>query len=388
MRILLVSMATPYLPCHDGLRARVAQLVRTLAERHPVGVVAASGPGETPAQRQWSSPFCEWVETVPAGRFMHPLTGAPGEGLDELRAAVLRAVERFKPDVLHLEGSLLAPLARAGGVPTVLAIHESRALRAGELRGLVATPWARLDAWLTERRERIWERRWFGAVDARVAPSDEDRAAIDAVSPGPPTAVIPIGVDVQHHEFRRAAQPGRLLFTGDLGWRPNVEAARHFATVLFPRVRVRWPRAELLIAGGDAVPAVRALGVLPGVRVVGTLTDFRPTIWSAAACVSPLGVGFGMKTRILEAMALGTPVAASSPSLSGIAGIVDGEHALVADHDDAMVEAVLALLGDTEIADRVARGARRLVEQRYQWPAVARQYEAWLARAARIEAAA
>jgi glycosyltransferase involved in cell wall biosynthesis len=387
MRILIVSQMTPYLPCHDGFRVLAAHLLQNLARHHRVALIAAATPAETPEQQRWPIPFCAWTETVPLARWSHPLTGAPDEGVARLRAAVLRALERFAPDVIHLEGGVLAPLARVNGVPTVLSIHDSRALRAREFRRLARTPWAWLRAGLLERREAAWEHRWFGAADACVVLSEEDRTALAGLGLSARTQVIPTGIDLRQYEFRRAGQPGRIVFTGNLAWPPNVDAARRFATVIFPKVRAAVPRAEFVVAGADPVPAVRALGALPGVRVTGTVPDLRPSIWGAGVYVSPLRAGFGMKNKILEAMALGTPIVASPRSLSGLRDVAAGRHLLVADSDDATAQAVLTLLSDGTTADTLACNARALVERCYSWPTVARRYEALLGQVAGAEAA-
>jgi len=165
------------------------------------------------------------------------------------------------------------------------------------------------------------------------------------------------------------------VFTGNFSWAPNVDAAQRFAAAIFPRIRREWAGAEFIIAGADPVPAVRALAAIPGVRVTGTVPDLRPSIWSATVYVSPLRAGFGVKNKILEAMALGTPIVATSRSLSGLADVVPGDHLLHADSDDEIAAAVQRLLREPALADRLAENARQLVEQRYTWTAVAARYE-------------
>jgi Glycosyltransferase Family 4 len=157
----MVSQMTPYLPCHDGFRVLTAHPLENLPRRHTVALITATEPGETPEQRRWAASLCASVDSVPAGRWTRPWTGAPAEGVDALRTAVTRTMERFDPDVLHLEGGPLAPLARLHGVPTVLAPHDSRALRAREFRRLARTPWSWVRAYLDERMETAWEARWY-----------------------------------------------------------------------------------------------------------------------------------------------------------------------------------------------------------------------------------
>ncbi len=382
MRILMVSQMTPYLPCHDGFRLVPAHLLQRLAERHTIALVAVGAAAETPDQRRWAARFCQSVETVAPGPWRQRLRAQPGAGVEAVRAAVARTIARFGPDVMHVEGSMLAPLCREGGVPTVLAVHDSRTLRAREFRRLAATPWEWVRARLEEREESAWERRWFPGADTCVVLSEEDRAEIATFVPADRVAVLPNGIDAEHHAFRRNGQAGRIVFTGNFSWPPNVDAACRFATAIFPRVLAPWPRAELILAGANPAPAVRALASLPGVRVTGTVPDLRPSIWGGSVYVSPLRAGFGVKNKILEAMALGTPIVASPRSLSGLPYVVPGRHLLRAETDEDVAAAVLRLLAEPATADALARAARELIERRYTWHVIARRYEELLARAA------
>ena len=353
MRILLVSPVTPYLPSHDGARAVVAHLAQSLAPAHSVGLVSATTPADTPEQRRWAAGLCAWTRVVSAGRWRHPLSLQPGEGLARLRAAVLDAVREFTPDVLHLEGGVLAPLARAGGLATVLAVRDSDSLPSWSDRRRARRPWGWLDGRLDEWQQAAWEHAWFEHADV-VLSGD----------------AVPVGIDLHRHEFRRSGQSGRIVFSADLARPANIAAAERYATSIFPRVRAEWPRAELVLAGGDPPGALRALGNLPGVRVTGAMPDLRPTLWSAAVAVPTSRVG------ILEAMALGTPVVVSSRTAASVGDIVAHRHALITDDDAETAKALVAVLGDPELAERLARAARAMVEERHDWPVVARRYEA------------
>jgi glycosyltransferase involved in cell wall biosynthesis len=81
-------------------------------------------------------------------------------------------------------------------------------------------------------------------------------------------------------------------------------------------------------------------------------------------------------------MALGTPIVASSRSLSGLIDVVPGEHVLMADDNETTAENVLRLLTDEAFAASMASRARTLVEGVYAWAAVGRHYDALLARVA------
>ena len=85
-----------------------------------------------------------------------------------------------------------------------------------------------------------------------------------------------------------------------------------------------------------------------------------------------------MKNKILEAMACGAPIVATSRSLSGTP-LIDGHHAMIADDDAKFIESVVRLLSEPALGESLSREARRKVETENSWQSVAMQYEACIA---------
>ena len=81
-----------------------------------------------------------------------------------------------------------------------------------------------------------------------------------------------------------------------------------------------------------------------------------------------------MKNKILEAMASGAPIVATSRSLSGTP-LIDGRHAIIADDDAKFADAVVRLLSDSELGNSLSREARRKVEAEYSWDSIASAFE-------------
>jgi glycosyltransferase involved in cell wall biosynthesis len=392
MRLLFVTPRLPALPCHEAARLPPAQLVDRLARRHTVAVVAATTGGDTPAQRAWLEERAALVETVPLGRWRRAWSGHPGDGLAALGALARHTAARFAPDVVHLEGALLAPLARSTAAPSVLACHDSATLRARDIRRAGASMWQRLAGRLAEHVETTWARTWFGAARACVVDSDDEGRALAEHVPTERIVVVSAGIDDVAYAYRRRGEPSRLVFTGDWSTPRDVTAARRLAVAILPRVRRKIARVELWLAGPNpAGDAVRALGALAGVRTTRALPDLRPSIWGAALYVSPLHAGFGRRASLLEPMALGTPVVASGPTLVAMPDALPGQHVLAAETDEEFAQAIALLLRTPRLANTLARSARELIERRYTWRAVAERYEALyaqLAPAAATEAAA
>ena len=372
MRILLVCPAVPQPPSHGASRLVASPLLDHLGERHAFAVVAAAAPGDSAAAHTWLASAAAPVEIVPAHRMRHPLSGRPAEGLRVLAAAVRRASAVFRPDVVHLEGALLAPLAQVTGVPCVLVCHGAHVAGA---RG--SGRYKRLRARLDERHESGWAREWFGAVTARVVECEDDRRISSAHVPLEQIEVIPGGLDIERYAYRRIGHPSRLVFTGDVSSPSELEAAHRLATSILPLVRTRVPRAELLIAATGDAEAAQSLGRLEGVRVESRLGDLRPSVWGAGVYVSALagGSGAGHASRLLEAFALGTPVVASAASLARLDDVVPGQHVLGAADDADLADAVSLLIREPIVATTLARNARALVEQCRTWRTIVRRYD-------------
>ena len=179
---------------------------------------------------------------------------------------------------------------------------------------------------------------------------------------------------MEYYAYRPAPEAGRIVFTGNMSWPPNEDAAEHFARDIMPAIRSGIPDASFWIVGAEPSARVRNLASIPGIHVTGTVADIRPWIWSAAVYASPLRFGLGVKNKILEAMAAGAPIVATSRSLSGTP-LIDGRHAMIADDDAKFAESVVGLLARPALRESLSREARRKVEAEYSWRSITSEFE-------------
>jgi glycosyltransferase involved in cell wall biosynthesis len=380
VRILILAQRAPYLPTHDRGRLAAASLLSQLG-RHTVAVVTVSESGDTAVQRAWPSSVAERVVRVPAGRGRHVVNGG-ADGLASLRAAAQQTAAEFLPDVIHVDGAGLAPLAGALPAPAIVNVRDSAVRRARDAQRHARTATAWIRARLDERMAAAWERRWLLAAHTCVVASEPDRAAlVERVAPGA-VDVIPPGVDEARYAFRRGAESARMVFAGNLGWPAHLAAARRLAMVVLPKIRRALPRAELLLIGSGPEAALRSLATVPGVRVAGAAADLRPSLWSATLALLPTEAGPAVDAAALEAMALGTPLVAARECLAGLTHVLPGHHVAAADTEIELAEAALLVLREPVVAATLAANARQVVERHYTWAAIARRYEALWARAA------
>ncbi len=238
-------------------------------------------------------------------------------------------------------------------------------------------------AWVYRREGRVlgqFERDTSLRTDASLFISDAE-AGLFASFAGDAAAarvqVVGNGVDLEYFDpMLSLAVPPELtaldgpilLFTGQMDYRPNVEAVTAFADEVLPSVRQRHPAARFVIVGRKPDAQVLALGKREGIVVTGEVPDVRGYLAAADVVVAPLRIARGIQNKVLEAMAMARPVVASADAAQGIDAI-DGHDLMVAERPEQEIELTLRLLDDPLLAAQVGRAARRRMEERYSWEA-------------------
>jgi glycosyltransferase involved in cell wall biosynthesis len=243
-------------------------------------------------------------------------------------------------------------------------------------------------ALLDLERTRRFEGQLTRQFNQVTVTSEADRnALIELGSDGPCITVIPNGVDLEY--FQPQAQERdllRLVFTGKMSYHANIAAVEDLVLKIMPQVWVQQPDARLYIVGKDPAPAVQALGTTHGVIVTGSVPDLRPYLAQAAVAVSTVRYGVGIQNKVLEAMAMGTPVVCSAQANSALK-TQNGENILVGDTPEAIAQHILDLLASAEKRAAIGQAGRQYVEQYHSWNSAAARLEA-LYEAAQTTAAA
>jgi glycosyltransferase involved in cell wall biosynthesis len=146
-----------------------------------------------------------------------------------------------------------------------------------------------------------------------------------------------------------------------------------FLREVFPIIVRENPDVKLTITGSTSGVDLSGLRLNGRVWLSGYVDDVRALIARAAICVVPIREGGGTRLKILEAMALGTPVVSTTKGAEGLE-VVDGEHLLLADDAHFFAQRTLDLLRTPRLRQRLTENARRLVEQKYDWEEIGRGF--------------
>jgi polysaccharide biosynthesis protein PslH len=173
-----------------------------------------------------------------------------------------------------------------------------------------------------------------------------------------PTADIP--------KLKSVPKGKLIVFTGQMDYRPNIEAVCDFAANAMPPIRAAHPDAVFAIVGRNPSPAVQALAKLDGVMVTGAVDDVRSWLAAANVVVAPLRIARGIQNKVLEAMAMAKAVVVSPAAAEGI-DAQDGAHFRIACNVGVEAVQVCDLLANPMAAERLGISARMHVVDRYGW---------------------
>lgn len=383
MKIGLVSQALPYLPSRGGFRLYGGNLIRHLSRRHEIHLVSMLIEDDE-QHLDWARQYCASVTTIPLPRF-RKLMAVPsalsgifrGRPLQQ-RRAMAQALDRAwrNWDVIHVEGGYAGGIMPDLPIAKVLSLHDSWTLRCEEMLKCAQSSRERLYYKLLSYYEPRYERLLHPRFERCTVVAEPDLAAVRRVVPNGRHELIPYGTDTEYfHPVEVPKEPHTLVFHSHLGYAPNIEAALEFANDIFPLVRVQVPDAVFHLVGAAPGPKIQELASRPGIKISANLPDLRPAVCSAQVYVCAIRHGTGLKSKMLEAMAMRLPIVGYPGAIVGLEGSTPGRQYFVAQNPKEFAAHVVALLRDPARAAQMAQAGRDLVEEKYSWESRARVYE-------------
>ena len=381
MRILFLCHRIPY-PPNKGEKIRSFHQLRALAARHEVDLFTLADDPDDLAHREALSAHCRQLtiarvfpklarlRSLPYLVTRTPLT-IPYFHSAWLRAQIREAMERTKYDRIFVYCSAMAQYVdwprRPSNVPVILDIVDVDSNKWSQYAAARHFPFSAV--FRKEARDlRAFEQRVCEASTCVLVSTDREAQLAREIAPAARIHVVRIGVDIHRFEPCAADAGGvpTVIFTGDMGYFPNQEGAIFFAREVLPIVHRTLPNARFLIVGRRPDRRVEELRHLRNVEVTGSVPDVRPWLARASVAVAPLRIAAGIQTKILEAMAAGLPVVATSRAVQGLTASV-AEMILTADAPEQLAAHVVNLLrSPAETHQRGLEGRRRIACE-YSW---------------------
>lgn len=284
-----------------------------------------------------------------------------------MRAALAALQARVQPDLVLLQFPQMAQyVGDCGNAATALDIQDLFSVSAFRKFRAQTAPLKKIHMFFNWLSWLFYEMRYYPAFDALATITEQDRVGLGIFSPGLKVQVIGPSITLDD-TVAPPAQADTIGFIGSFSHSPNVDAVSYFIAQIWPLVRRARPDARFLVAGANAPPELLGLAG-DGVEFVGFVDDANVFMRSVAAIAVPLLSGGGIKIKTLHAMACARPIVSTSIGAEET-GIVDGEHAFIADRPELFARQLLALLNDPQAAAQLGARARTLVQRQFSWDA-------------------
>ncbi|MBA4189564.1 MAG: glycosyl transferase family 1 [Planctomycetaceae bacterium] len=400
LNIAVLDEELPF-PLTSGKRIRTFNLLSRLAHRHRVTVLCHRNPDRMEALAAEEAFRANGINTIVVDRAVPSKSGAafyarlagnllsplPYSVATHTSPALAQAVREFADtnpvDVWHCEWTPYAEVLRAGLGDELAASRWT--VMAHNVESLI---WRRyMDAesnpvrrWYVKKQWQKFERfeQWaYSAATRAIAVSPDDARLMRDEFGATRTEVVDNGVDVGYfqpqHDVER--DPSRLLFLGSLDWRPNLDAVAILLDEIFPKVREKQPNATLSLVGRRPPEWLKErAATTPGVRVFADVPDVRPFLATAGMLVVPLRIGGGSRLKILEALAMQTPVISTRVGAEGLT-LTPERDLIVTETPSDMTERILEAIRRPEEFQETAEHGRRRVLARYSWEPLANKLE-------------
>jgi glycosyltransferase involved in cell wall biosynthesis len=160
------------------------------------------------------------------------------------------------------------------------------------------------------------------------------------------------------------------VFTGSMGYRPNVDAALWFVDQVLDKITAHVPDARFFVVGSQPHSRLNSLRDRANVQITGWVPDVNPFLHAAAVYVVPMRMGSGTRLKLLQAMAAGRAVVSTTTGAQGLS-VRDGVELRLADSPDDFAQAVIGLLENAEQRQALGAAGMRYVRDNYDWSVIA-----------------
>lgn len=369
LRIILLS---PYLPANDtvGCARKIYDFIRIARQRgHVIFLFAFCS--EADKQRIAEiKPYCAYIHLEyfkNYGRF--PLNAAAFTG------KIKSLCKENAIDILQSENSFMLRYTPTGKtIPSVLVEHEFLPASFYQRSKFENNPARKVILWGRAFKKLLECRNWYKRVDKIIVFSSSDRYFLQKLYNIPQVEVIPLGIDLNAYTLQNKQDKCYdLIFVGNFSHQPNLDAVLFFYKKILPLIKDRKPDIFVLLAGANPPQSIKRLAIADkNITVTGYVRDLSDYYYKSKVCIAPLRYGTGLSYKLLEALAYGMPIVATSAGARGLEaqGCIE-----IADKPREFAGKVIGLLNDSNKRQYLVNNSRQIAEHFYNWDTLLDKYE-------------
>ncbi len=375
LRLLILLTRIPY-PLEKGDKLRAFHQIKELSKHFEIILCCLSDIKNDPIAKEKLSPFCSAIYFIKLNKFYTYWNLCKGIFLkDPLQVSYFyqkKAQKRIDHIIAkHIPNRVYCQLIRSTKylekytfIPKTVDLMD--ALSEGmKRRADTSLFWPLKKLYASEaKRLQEYEQKITAHFQHVVIISSQDRASILTKKP---IQVIENGIDTDFYntQDKTSHKPYELLFTGNMSYRPNIDAAQFLVRKILPLLQKKVPDLRILIAGAKPSREVRALEQ-KNVFISGWMDDIRDAYKQSRIFIAPLRLGSGLQNKLLEAMAMQMPCI-TTPLCNGALKAKEHQEILIAEKAEDFADAVLALLNDQGQQSLLGKKGRAHVQKYFNW---------------------
>ena len=383
MKILILSSYLPF-PLYSGGHIRLYNIIKELSKKHSITLVCEDRFYQTEEDRKELEKFCKKVITVTKKKqwtvrnilkacfSLYPFL-LVGHTNQLFKKTIKEVVSEEKFDFCHVETFYIMQNLPRLNIPLVLAEHNIEYLV--YKRFIETKPFfLRLFLYLDILKIKLWEEYYWGKVKKLIAVSEEEKKLMGEKD----IEVVPNGVDVKQYQIskiknQKSSREKRILFIGDFRWLQNRDACEWMIKEIWPHIKSKV--GKLWIVGRKIPDSIKNLTNDDDIIFDENAPSETSEIYSNAdILLAPIRVGGGTSFKILEAMASGLPVVTTPLGIEGIKA-VNGKDVLIGENADELGHLTVNVLQDEKLYNKLGIGARKLIEENYDWKIIVKKLE-------------
>ena len=373
MKIFVLLSRFPY-PLEKGDKLRAYNQIKQLSKNHEIYLCAISDINVDKKYRNALDPFCKSVTIINIRK--------PGIALNILKAYINgkplqtgyfydrkaqhkidMLIKKIKPDHIFCQLIRVSEYVKTKKIPKTLDYQDVFS-KGVERRSHTASFYMKPILRLEYKRLLKYENEVFDLFDNKTIISIPDRDLIPH-NDKDKIAVVINGVDTDFFKPMKMEKEYDLVFTGNMGYPPNVNASLYLVKEILPLVRKQKPEITLTLAGASPHPDVKALES-KNVHVTGWVEDIREFYAKARIFIAPMQIGTGLQNKLLEAMAMKIP-SITSPLANQALEAEPGKEILVGNSPEEFAEYIIKLLDDKKLSEKLADNGYSFVQNNYNW---------------------
>ncbi len=376
MKLLVLTSRFPY-PLEKGDKLRIFNQIRELSRQHEIILCALTEEIVQDADYQQVMPFCSQIHVFHLSKitiFLNILGGIL-RGLPfsvsyffnkKIQRQILDIAAREKPNHVYAQLIRTSEYFKETTYPKTLDYMDAFSI--GMKRRSQDDAWfLRLFYALESKLLRRYETTIFAYYNHLTIISQQDKLLMIG-NEDINIKVVPNGIDYQYFtpNYEQKVQPiYDIVFVGNLGYYPNIQAAKYLVNQILPLLKKEYPNIKILLAGARPSQEIELLAN-ENVNIKRDLVDIREAYLAAKIFAAPIFHGSGQQNKILEAMAMGLPCITTTLVNNAILA-KPNEEILTADTEGAFVEQIKNLLQDIDYQLIIKANGREFVKTHYSW---------------------